>query len=1390
MWKELETFVELAGTRSSEEGDFEAMKVSHLRAACSGFSVLLFEINEKSSLSDLQKALKIVFEKLKRDEKLPVKWRDSETYLRDFEAMKKSLGSVEITSFSQVEAINSRGTYTVECESKTENPQDISKCMYLELRATEDEKAEQKRKRFSLSDLQDLQSKLILISGHNNERRNEVDVFVDTLETVMRLATNLLALCRSGHVRYLNWTSSFDCVSPLDHKNGLGDANSIESVEKLLGKMRRVASEMELDLENWKRKMTDVRSKYYYLNYFTTSQLLILRKELGSIARGKSLLLSESLSAHVFSLLDCIKPNVSSDEIAFCLRKENEHLESYDLSSIQQFSEEKPFTVENHLGNEFPSPLKDGGWDDEAESLLDSLFQRRESASSASDDSVVPDATFDVENDDYLSCSSLGEFLERLSIKATSPSPRAFPSNHLKCGYPNLVIVPKAELIASILRFYMSAADSEMPLPSAEEVLLCSSTTTVEDVCLFWRRAIKDPSQRRLFCLAGADQLSYEVSREAVDELNRLSQGLAEEDGDHYRLVIICSAENEDKSYMVSALDQHRRHSFSPPTVTEMQQYLKKRFQRGPAQLQTTVNATWTPAAQILDPDRSCVRVVYSTRAGEGKSLYIDRMAEKLAGIPNNKNGEQLRITLPLHEISVNMDVVLESLKPSEPSSQQNLSRLIHLDISPTVKFGLDHFLFNLLVLGQVTDSIGHVWRRRFTDMYVLECTWSADSESSSENERSKEFKQLLPGVSLKSPEETITELADGRRSGQEVEFSQLESEHFQRAFEYLSRLKAGKDLTLFTFSSKDFSHVRKREIETKLRTILDDCGVRNPSWAVVRHFVTFLGSQMQDAECNVFCNPNVCGQDLPGFKNFVLKLLIEMSRDFSTPSLNVDLSKVEDSGNLAQYNIRRSWERTPHPYLFFNEDRQSITFVGLKITRGGHLVDSRKGRVLRSRVMSRDLSTALYTQGFRLQENYEMWTKERKISSLCNVMGLKKIFDPDSTYELTVDNLIKILAIHMRFRCGIPVVVMGETGCGKTRLIRYMCALQAQKRGRKNMLLMKVHGGVTRKDVIDKVKAAEKLARKNSRKNVKTVLFFDEANTTDAVGLIKEIMCDGRVNGRPIVGLGTDLHVIAACNPYRKHTDVMIEKLESAGLGYHVRTGDTEDRLGDIPLRQLVYRVHPLPDSMKALVWDFGQLDARGERLYIRQIVSRHVFRDKSLPNVPGLVDVVTDILAECQTFMRRRNDECSFVSLRDVERAMRIMVWFYELRDVLDKCVEEQYRKRLANPDSSKPLDSLTRSLVLSLGVSYYARLKKRHDFLGAISRYFRSPCRLLEGQNQISEEIEYCQTAFRRARSPAKNRQKSRSQRKRFYDGRVHRLAHSSVSRRQTGKFQVAC
>ena len=76
------------------------------------------------------------------------------------------------------------------------------------------------------------------------------------------------------------------------------------------------------------------------------------------------------------------------------------------------------------------------------------------------------------------------------------------------------------------------------------------------------------------------------------------------------------------------------------------------------------------------------------------------------------------------------------------------------------------------------------------------------------------------------------------------------------------------------------------------------------------------------------------------------------------------------------------------------------------------------------------------------------------------------------------------------------------------------------------------MHGGVTEFDVKEFIEKAEEEAMLNRQCALDTVVFFDEANTTDAIGLIKEIMCDRRLHGRPI---SRDLKFIAACNPYRK---------------------------------------------------------------------------------------------------------------------------------------------------------------------------------------------------------------------------------------------------------------
>ena len=79
-------------------------------------------------------------------------------------------------------------------------------------------------------------------------------------------------------------------------------------------------------------------------------------------------------------------------------------------------------------------------------------------------------------------------------------------------------------------------------------------------------------------------------------------------------------------------------------------------------------------------------------------------------------------------------------------------------------------------------------------------------------------------------------------------------------------------------------------------------------------------------------------------------------------------------------------------------------------------------------------------------------------------------------------------------------------------------------------------------------------MSKQNKQMGInQTVLFFDEANTTSAISTIKTVVCDGFVDGTPIPK-DNGLQFVAAVNPYRQHSKEMIAKLETAGLGYHIK--------------------------------------------------------------------------------------------------------------------------------------------------------------------------------------------------------------------------------------------
>ncbi|XP_052765375.1 E3 ubiquitin-protein ligase rnf213-alpha-like isoform X1 [Mya arenaria] len=1413
--RDLNVFVDLA-MMSAGEVPINITKVQCLHSSATGYAPLLFHIQEDFGYVELIEKCEEVWKNLDKNPKLPEQLRDTSRELLWLEEIHKTHGAVETTSLKQAEMINKEGKYVLEADGMKGYFHQLTVEKVLKLIVPKSEETK-KTKTYSYSEVEDLQSRLMLVMGKSEAGNIDVDKFVDILNSLVRLGNVFIKLCSAGCVLFNDLKATFRCnankntclTMRFGQKSDLPMLRGRQSSEDNLDKMiPAVAEYMESCLAHWYSYIKETRKKYFHLNFFTIDQLVILQKELVQISSSETPLMaiydllsnvkSNCCLADLVKAMDLAKKDIQTmekvkqrnmgktgetteeDEIDLQRREEFvEKLLAAELSEdiARRYVDEQIdirtcvvddavfwcMDNQNEEAEITPSAeeIKFSKWCTGEKSVSTLWNAKIETYDSSSKTGVVAlisalkelwdcflsSITDSTGTSDYLNLEHLGIILKHLAGRDEADIRREVPANSME-NEPNVILCKSDETLTTALSIYMHSI--EQPLPSADEVLLCTHTTNKEEVEIFLRRSMNE-QKGKLHCLVNADLLDFDVSEAAGHFLEECVQEKNYKRDNAYRLFIICRRDNENRSPLVSSLQKYIRADI-PIDEVKLSQYILSKFS-----LKQGADQTF---ASNVDVEKSNARAVLSQRAGVGKSLFVKRVDEKLrAHVETQKHVEFKRVTVPLQEKIVDLDYVTRSLIKHAAGPEIKTARLFHIDISHEVQEGIDNLLFNLLILNCLKEESGLVWRRSESDIYLIEhMPKEASTAKNDKLQYTEVMFRILPQVICRSPNECLSECKTDSeiKTVQLFDEQEFRSDVFQRPFQYLKQIDEKVKMVDFN----PISTVGTRQ--ECLQILLRHCGIPNPSWAELHHFVWFLNTQLIGFENNAFVSV-AAAEDLPGFGQFVLKFLIQMSKDFSNRSLNIgDESSKDDQGlNLETYELRRKWESSPHPYLFFNSDGFSFTFLGFNIDPvNGNLIDQQTGIILEERIMTRQLYTALVRNQVDLREDFDALTRERKIEKLINVMGGKRKTDPDPTYELTTDNVKKILAIFMRFKCDIPVIVMGETGCGKTRLIKFMCSLQVpDDLELQNTVVMKVHGGTTHADIANKVEKADQLARKNAKQDhtIDTVLFFDEANTTEAIGLLKEIMCDRSLHGKRL-DLSPNLKIVAACNPYRRHSDKMIEKLEHAGLGYHVQAGETADTFGQIPLRRLVYRVHPLPQSLRPLVWDFGQLTIEVEELYINQMVKRYI-KDGQLPSIFNLTNVLSKILTESQLYMRKQADECSFVSLRDVERVLFVMSWFYSkgseclfpfMNDLIDTLSENE------NADEHMEPTPLTRSLILALGVCYHACLKSRQKYRETVQQHFSAPFSLREtdGAEQIRQEIECCQNLVLNNVNLAKN------------------------------------
>ena len=113
--------------------------------------------------------------------------------------------------------------------------------------------------------------------------------------------------------------------------------------------------------------------------------------------------------------------------------------------------------------------------------------------------------------------------------------------------------------------------------------------------------------------------------------------------------------------------------------------------------------------------------------------------------------------------------------------------------------------------------------------------------------------------------------------------------------------------------------------------------------------------------------------------------------------------------------------------------------------------------------------------------------------------------FDNGKGYELNVDNYLKIMLILQKQQAGIPVIIMGETGCGKTYLLKYIAEVLFKDKA--VFFSFTLYYGVQEKDFIKFIDDIIIIAEKNPDLDI--WVFFDEFNTSELQSSVCELMND-----------------------------------------------------------------------------------------------------------------------------------------------------------------------------------------------------------------------------------------------------------------------------------------
>ena len=873
--------------------------------------------------------------------------------------------------------------------------------------------------------------------------------------------------------------------------------------------------------------------------------------------------------------------------------------------------------------------------------------------------------------------------------------------------------------------------------PIAQNILLCNKMTSNEEIASFIFRALLCEFNS-CFIVAGSELLETEKKTTILELLNNFFIKENEKEQMNSCLIFLFSDSTSD-IYKGLEMKKYRQILNITKAKFEGQKY-----------------------------EGSDIEIIKSDKSGVGKSKKIELDVKSLG---------KKRIYFPIGGAFSQEDIIsrLKKLKIDN-------NCVLHLDLYDTDETNLMmEFLFSVLILRfygqnenifylskniQIKVEIPNTFINFFEKFSILGLF----------NVTEIKIAELAPLIVPKDISSNIEVIANYLKALKENKidrndfiFPKITPDFFQNRF-YIDKNKNRKTTSLSPelISPEDCQKLIFGIIKEK---------IKEPNYYQIISFINVLAIQLKKLNSNVYLNAydlifNGKSAILP-IRTFIVNSFISLTSHFTEGAFSEILKSQEkvseiqfgqydekEDLNTAINNLAKevkdviSYDKI-NPSLVFFHEKDGYLF---SIITNKPKSDKEYQDLLNLKNSQFTVDEIKKNKAFKELPDYKHFGQDDFLKELGIILDIKNPVKNDpknekisleeitGDYVITPDNFVKMILVLLRLRSGIPVIMMGETGCGKTSLIRKLSELR-NNGDKTKMKTLNIHAGTNDDDIIkfindiaipEAINIAKneaefkQLALKSGQtfEETKLWVFLDEINTCKSMGLISELMCKHTCQGEP---LPENIVFIAACNPYRMRKKKKGVKEEQIGLDINQAQKEfkqlNEKEVKEILSnkgKDLVYTVNPLPHSLLNFVFYFGKLKPEDEKNYIKCIIKKVIEKIYYKGNTPKeekdednkikkFKKLSCDMIWASQEYIREKNDE-SAVSLREIRRVNIFYEFFYNYLNTKKEFYLGE-NQNLYEEDSEfyKKLDDYSTQIYamnLSIFVCYYLRITNKEQ------------------------------------------------------------------------------